>query len=96
MSPNRIHSIRKSAGLTQEQLGQLMGVRQSQVSQWEQGNRSIEEPQISMMRRLEERQQEQERWEKTKERLLRAAAAGGVYLVLDALFSDEAEEKEEL
>ena len=36
--PTRLRTARKAAGLTQQQLAERLGVRQSRVSEWERGD----------------------------------------------------------
>jgi transcriptional regulator with XRE-family HTH domain len=91
MAPDRVKQIRKAAGLKQEQLAQILGTTAATISRWERGVAPVGEPKASLLRRIEERQQEAERWEETKERLLRAVAAGGMYAVLSLLFNDSEE-----
>lgn len=43
MTPREIHSVRKWLGLTQAELGRLLGVKNEQVSRWETGSNPISE-----------------------------------------------------
>jgi transcriptional regulator with XRE-family HTH domain len=88
MSPKRVKQIRTRAGLTQEQLGSILGTTDATVSRWERGVDPVGEPNASLLRRIEERQRAEEQWEETKEQLLRAVTAGGIYTVLSILFRD--------
>lgn len=95
MSSERVKQIRKRGGLTQKQLGAILGTTAATVSRWERGVDPISEEKRALLRRLEERQQEEERWEETKDRLLRAVTAGGVYAVLSLLFQDSEPDPEQ-
>ena len=94
MNAERVARIRKDAGLTQAELADIVGVKQASVSRWERGVVPPEKQAATILRRIEERQKEAEEWEKTKSRLLRAVAAGGLYSVLHLLFSGPPEPAE--
>lgn len=40
---NKIAELRKAAGLSQRQLGKLLGIKQANISRWEQG---VSEPSV--------------------------------------------------
>jgi transcriptional regulator with XRE-family HTH domain len=95
MTPERVNHIRKRGGLTQQQLGAILGTTAATVSRWERGVDPISEEKGALLRRIEERQRTEEQWEETKERLLRAVTAGGIYAVLSVLFQDSEPDAEQ-
>ena len=46
---NRIASMRKSKGITQKELGRILGVAQNTISNWEKGNR---EPDYESLKKM--------------------------------------------
>ena len=44
MTGDELREMRKAAGLTQAALAERLGVRQSAIYRWEQGQRGISEP----------------------------------------------------
>lgn len=52
MNPNEIKELRKEKKLTQEQLGEVCGVRNSSVSRWEKGVDSPSGPALKILQQL--------------------------------------------
>ena len=49
---NPLRDFRKRKGLTQQELGELLGVSQSTVAGWEARRRSLDAPQLALLGKL--------------------------------------------
>lgn len=52
MTPLGLRRIRRSLGLTQEELAKTLGVRRLAVTRWEGGTRNISEPVARLVQRI--------------------------------------------
>jgi len=92
MTPDEIHRIRERAGLTLAQLGEILGVGASTVSQWETGKRTPSEGKIAVMQQIRERLDRARSQEAARDLLLKiggVAATAGLTVAWKKLFSDE-------
>lgn len=53
MAPERVQKIRRKAGLTQEELGEVLEVSRSAVAQWESGANRPSKVQVEILKALE-------------------------------------------
>lgn len=92
MTPNEIADIRERAGLTMEQLGRVLGVGRSTVSEWEHGtNQPTQQNQVAL-ERIRERLDRADDREEIRDLLLKiggVAATAGLLAAWKQLFSDE-------
>lgn len=61
MSPNQIRAIRGFFNLTQQELGDQLGVSQNTVARWESGLRNPSGPATRLLKQMWERMQGEQR-----------------------------------
>jgi transcriptional regulator with XRE-family HTH domain len=89
MTPEEIRALRKRVGLNQTDFGDVVGVSQMTVSDWENGAMRPSEPRAAAMyqwrKRLDQMSSKEEEADWTR-KLLKAAAQAGIVAVLLRLF----------
>lgn len=95
MDPSEIRQIRERLGITQHELGHMLGVAPNTVSRWENGDHPPDRLRDQMLRQLREEVRQRENANEWGRFLASLALGAGIGAVLGTLFKDQAREPDD-